>query len=232
MHSSEYQCVLKVDNLCRKVRDSEGSERQILAAVSFTVTTGDILFVRGPSGVGKTLLLRSLALLDPVQGGSLQLNGQAPLEIGVTQWRSVVTYVPQARVQPKGTPAELYFAVQQFKAQKGRPRRDLPTLVQRLGLEQGTLNQQWSQLSGGQAQRMVLAIATALRPDVLLLDEPTSALDLESAKLTEAVLQDCGAACIWVSHDSRQLDRVGGRILDLPSGRQSSMNPTEPAITV
>lgn len=67
MSAGHSQCVLKVQNLCRSVSDSDGGERQILTALSFAVTTSDILFVRGPSGVGKTLLLRSLALLDPVQ---------------------------------------------------------------------------------------------------------------------------------------------------------------------
>lgn len=71
---------------------------------------------------------------------------------------------------------------------------------------------------GGQAQRVVLAIAVALRPSVLLLDEPTSALDPESARLAEAVLKGCGSACVWVSHDPLQPLRVGGRLLELPSG--------------
>lgn len=47
-----------------------------------------------------------------LQGGSLTLNGQTPLQLGVTKWRTLVTYVPQTRVHPKGTPAEFYFAAQ------------------------------------------------------------------------------------------------------------------------
>jgi hypothetical protein len=119
------------------------------------------------------------------QGGSLELNSQTPLQLGVTCWRTLVTYVPQTRVHPPGTPAEFYFSVQvlisscwmidsfgclvhhcgklkeligvsehgkrsctqQFKAQRGRPRGDLPALIHRLGLEQSVLNQPWTQLS-------------------------------------------------------------------------------------
>ncbi len=65
---------------------------------------------------------------------------------------------------------------------------------------------------------MVIAVAVALKPPILLLDEPTSALDPESAKLAEAVLKACGSACVWVSHDPAQPGRVGGRVLELPAG--------------
>lgn len=54
-------------------------------------------------------------LLQCKQGGALELNGQTPLQLGVTRWRTLVTYVPQTRVQPKGTPAEFYFSVQVHK---------------------------------------------------------------------------------------------------------------------
>jgi hypothetical protein len=47
-----------------------------------------------------------------LQGGSLELNGKTPLQLGVTCWRTLVTYVPQTRVHPPGTPAEFYFSVQ------------------------------------------------------------------------------------------------------------------------
>jgi ABC-type phosphate transport system ATPase subunit len=80
----------------------------------------------------------------------------------------------------------------------------------------GTLSPQ-----GGQAQRVSLAVAVALRPAVLLLDEPTSALDPESSAKVESVLAGCGAALLWVTHDAAQPGRVGGRQLELPGGEVS-----------
>lgn len=121
--------------------------RVILSDINFDLHTKEILFVSGPSGVGKTLLLRALAYLDPIQGGTLTLNGQTPQESGIPNWRAQVSYVNQARVGLKGTPAELYFSAQKFASQKGRRRGDLPAIVFQLGLEQAVLNRRWAELS-------------------------------------------------------------------------------------
>ncbi|CAD7695221.1 unnamed protein product [Ostreobium quekettii] len=213
----------------RRVIDS----RVILADITFDLAPGDILFLRGPSGVGKSLLLRAVAALDPIQGGSVRCNNQTPSEFGVPDWRSQITYVSQSRVNLTGTPAELYFSAQKFAAQRGRQRGDLPDILFQLGLEQLLLNRKWGELSGGQAQRVSIAIATALKPAILLLDEPTSACDLESTRRVEEVVRECGSAVIWATHDQEQPRRVGGKILDLPFGTISTVqvedqtNPSE-----
>ena len=217
-------CVLKVQNLTRTL-----GEHVLHSNISFSLRTGETLFIRGPSGVGKTLLLRSLAFLDPFDSGVLSLNGKTPNQLGAPLWRALVCYVFQQRVGYAGTPSELYFAAQQFAAQRGRPRGDLPALIHDLGLEQSVLNQPWSELSGGQAQRVQLAIAVALRPAVLLLDEPTSSLDVDSARRVERALKACGAALVWVSHDPHQPARVGGRCFDLPAGIESAVLTPPPS---
>eukprot|EP00873_Tetraselmis_striata_P017652 jgi/Tetstr1/437916/TSEL_026546.t1 len=218
--------VLEVRSLRRVV-----SNNAVLSDISLTVAQKDILFVRGPSGVGKSLLLRSIAGLDPMQGGRLTFNGRTPEEIGLPSWRSLVAYVGQARVNFKGTPAEFYFQSQRFESQKGRSRGDLPALIHEMGLEQLVLNQPWAELSGGQAQRVMLAIAIALKPAVLLLDEPTASLDPQSVYRVEDCLRRCPSSVIWVSHDPEQPQRVGGKILDLPLGTVSVLPPPDPRRT-
>mmetsp|Transcript_9209 Transcript_9209/g.16187 ORF Transcript_9209/g.16187 Transcript_9209/m.16187 type:complete len:249 (+) Transcript_9209:146-892(+) len=193
-------------------------KKPILRSLDFALApTGDRLFVRGPSGCGKTLLLRCIAGLDRLQTGSVMLGGQSPAAIGWPLWRVHVLYVLQSRVQLKGTPADFYLECQQLKAQRGRARGDLPALIHDLGLEQTILNQAWTTLSGGQAQRVMLALALALRPSVLLLDEPTSACDPVSTRRVEAAIARSGISCVWVSHDAEQPGRVGGRLLELPA---------------
>ncbi|KAG2481952.1 hypothetical protein HYH03_019085, partial [Edaphochlamys debaryana] len=124
--------LLEVRGLRRDIGD-----RTILQGISFTLEEGQVLFVRGPSGVGKSLLLRALAALDPVQGGTLLLHGSTPAQVGYPAWRTQVAHVPQSRASTlKGTPAELYFQAQRFASQRGRPRGDLPALVHAMGLEQ------------------------------------------------------------------------------------------------
>ncbi|EFJ52029.1 hypothetical protein VOLCADRAFT_72992, partial [Volvox carteri f. nagariensis] len=217
--------LLEVRNLRRDV-----AERNILSNISFVLEPGEILFVRGPSGVGKSLLLRALACLDQPQGGTLLLNGCPPAQVGYPAWRTAVSYVPQSRASSlRGTPAELYFRAQRFGSQRGRPRGDLPALIHSLGLEQSVLNQQWGELSGGQAQRVTLAVSLALGARVLLLDEPTSACDPLATLRVERVLSSCGAALVWVTHDQQQPTRVGGRLLELPLGTVVHLPPLTPA---
>lgn len=79
-------------------------------------------------------------------------------------------------------------------------------------------------MQGGEAQRVLLAICLALKPQFVLLDEVTSALDHESALKAEKVLKECGAALIWVTHDDQQPARVGGRILNLPLGTEMAVD--------
>jgi ABC-type iron transport system FetAB ATPase subunit len=219
---------LIVRNLTRTIGD-----KVLWSNISFSVRRGETIFIRGPSGVGKTLLLRSLACLDPIQsGGSITFEGKTPEHITIPKWRALITYVFQQRIASRGTPAELYYTAQRFSAQRGRPRGDLPAIIHELGLEQAVLLQPWSELSGGQAQRVQIAIAVALCPSILLLDEPTSSLDVDSARKVERVLKNCGSGLIWVSHDPQQPARVGGRVLDLPGGIESlvSTPPASPAV--
>ena len=211
-----HSCELVVKDICKSIAD-----KILWSDISFSLRTGEILFVRGPSGVGKTLLLRSLACLDPIQAHSITFGGNTPVEIGIPKWRTLINYIFQQRVALKGTPSELYYTAQRFSAQRGRSRGDLPAIIHDLGLEQAVLNQPWAELSGGQAQRVQIAIAVALRPAILLLDEPTSSLDVDSARRVERVLKNCGAGLLWVSHDPQQPSRVGGRVIDLPGGIQS-----------
>ena len=156
---------------------------------------GEVLGVSGPSGSGKTLLLRAIAALDPVPC-SRTLDGRRFEDMPPTEWRRRVLWIPQAPPMLRGTGTEL-------AARLGlSPTADLGVTA---------WDRPWSEASGGERQRMLLALALAADPDVLLLDEPTAALDPDRVAQVEALL--AGRTAVWVSHDAGQLDRVAtGRI--------------------
>jgi len=193
----------------------------IFRDLSFSVEEGQILFITGPSGTGKTTLLKCLACLEAHQKGDVFLRGKSASSLPVPQWRAEVTYVLQARVDHPGNPQSSLAKALAFKAQAARqvPRGDLLSLAESLGLSKQLLERDWVQLSGGEAQRAALAIALALNPQVLLLDEPTSSCDEASAKKIEAAVagfaRSSRCAVVWVTHNPEQPGRVGGEILRL-----------------
>ena len=200
--------VFEVVGLSRQV-----NKRTLFSDLSLYLTRGETLVVHGPSGCGKTQLLRMLAQLDPTEGAEFRLRGQTPAFLGFPVWRSRVLWVPQRAPILSGTPQAHAQTVADFASQRARDVDDPRQIGLRWGLPVNAWNQPWSDLSGGEAQRALLAIAVSRRPDVLLLDEPTSNLDAKATLAVERTL-----AChtvIWVTHDAAQINRVADRTLAL-----------------
>ena len=195
--------------------------RQGLAPVSFTLNAGECLAVRGPSGAGKTLLLRSIADLDPNQG-DVYLDDCHRSTIPAPQWRRMVGYLP---AEP-GWWGDLVG--DHFPDWDGV----LP-LVRRLGLPDDAKSWPLTRPSTGERMRLALIRALAAQPRVLMLDEPTAALDSASVGLVEALMaerREQGMAVLWVSHDPAQARRVAHRCLTIEAGtaREDAWTPTSP----
>ena len=175
------------------------------------IDTGECVSLRGPSGSGKSLLLRAIADLDP-HDGEVWLDGVACEQIPAPQWRRRVTLIP----------VESQWWLDLVGAHF--PPGECPWLAP-LGFEPAALGWQVSRLSSGEKQRLALARALMNRPRVLLLDEPTASLDEASALAVETVVadyrRDSGAAALWVSHSTQQAARVASRHYQLrPDGLQ------------
>ena len=191
-----------------------------LGPVSFTLDAGECVALRGPSGSGKSLLLRALADLDPNEG-TVTLAGRSRADMPAPQWRRAVTYVP---AEP-GWWADTV----------GAHFRDWNTaepLAVRLGLPPECRDWPVLRLSTGERQRLGLIRAlvngTAVNgtlvngPRVLLLDEPTSGLDETATAAVEQVIAEmltAGAGVLWVSHDAAQVARVARRLLLIENGQ-------------
>jgi ABC-type iron transport system FetAB ATPase subunit len=185
--------------------------RRLAGPLSFEVAPGDRVVVASPSGSGKTLLLRALAGLDAVQG-QIALNGTSQESINGPQWRRRVRYVSQLPPVLPETPAHTAKMIQSFAA-IGAFQRNPRTLAKGWGLPPSQWDQPWATLSGGESQRILLAIHLAAPPEILLLDEPTSALDPQATSAVEQSL--LAYTCVWVTHDIQQAERVGTQRLEL-----------------
>jgi phosphate-transporting ATPase len=177
---------------------------------SFELADGACVAVRGPSGAGKTLLLRALADLDPNQG-DLMLDGQARAAMPAPRWRRLVTY---CAAEPAWWADTVGAHFPHWKA--------AAPLVVALGLPENCRDWAIARASTGERQRLSLARGLAHGPRVLLLDEPTSGLDEDARGRAERLLQErfaAGLCALWVTHDDAQARRVAKRCLQVEHGR-------------
>lgn len=175
----------------------------MIGPVSFSLDAGDCLCLSGPSGTGKSLLLRAIADLDPHEG-TVWLGGTACDSIAPALWRCRVGLLP-----PESS-WWLPRAIDHFHDGQ-------PLSLDTLGLDSSLLGEPVARLSSGERQRLALLRLLVNTPRVLLLDEPTANLDPDSILRVEGVIAEYRkahqAAVIWVSHDPKQIARVANRHL-------------------
>ena len=197
-----------------------------LPPLTFEVADGECLAVEGPSGTGKTRLLRTIADLDPVDG-HIFLDGAERGETRPEAWRKLVRYAAAEPGWWTDTPRPAFPT-----DDPGRPR--LARLLASLGLAEELLDRPVSQLSTGERQRLALVRALIDEPRVLLLDEPSAALDPASAALVEEVIRYqmlSRRSVLLVSHDSAQITRLAHARLLLapPAGENGRAGPSGPS---
>jgi len=193
------------------------SSRMLLDHVDLEIHMGESLFLSGPSGSGKSLLLRAIALLDPVDSGELVWKGQ-PVTPPKTPWyRSQVMYLRQTAALGEGSVADCLKTPFGFQTQQ-QNRFDLSLIQQLLtnvNQPHDLLEQDIENLSGGERQIVQLIRALQFAPQVQLLDEPTASTDPETTQRIEILLQQwCREnpqrSLIWVSHSMEQIQRLLG----------------------
>ncbi len=207
-------------------RRSAGGEL-LLDRVSFRAGPGERWAVGGPTGAGKTLLLRALALLDAIDAGEVRWHGRSIADAEVPAYRRKVIYLHQRPALVEGTVEDNLRLPFEFSASRrvSYQRDRLLASLNRIGQKRAFLDRQSAALSGGERQIVALLRALQLEPEVLLLDEPTAALDSRSREQVEnlltAYLEESpqSRASVWVTHQADQISRIADWLLPIAGGR-------------
>jgi putative ABC transport system ATP-binding protein len=185
--------------------------RVLARGIDLAVGAGEVLALVGPSGVGKSSLLRCLVRLDEPAGGRVLVDGTDAREIEPCALRRRVGLVTQAPVMLEGdVRANLAYGLED------PDEAALGETLAATGLDAAFMDRTAQELSGGESARVAVARALARHPSALLLDEPTAALDAVATAAIEELVGDLaarGLGILIVTHDDAQADRVaGGRI--------------------
>jgi ABC-type polar amino acid transport system ATPase subunit len=198
--------------------------RTILNGITMTVTPGEIVCFVGPSGTGKSTLLRCVNGLETIQDGEIQFEGTKvePRSVGAVRKRVGMIF-QHFNLYPHLTalqnvmlaPMVVHKEARSIVEQRARALFDTVRLAHRV-------NAYPSQLSGGEQQRVAIARALCANPHLLMFDEPTSALDPETIGDVLAVMRDLaqeGRTMLVVTHEIRFAADVGTRMVFMDQGK-------------
>jgi len=209
---------------------------QAVVDVSLNVYQGEVVFVFGPSGGGKSTLLRCINRLETVSRGRIIVDGvcvtEHPRQMDIDKVREEVGMVFQLfNLFPHLTALQNIMLAQEKvrKRSKEEAAEIAHSLLKRVGLPEKA-DVYPNQLSGGQKQRVAMARALAMNPRIMLFDEPTSALDPEMIREVLDVMLDLakeGMTMVIVSHEMGFARAAADRMVFLEAGRVVEESPTE-----
>ncbi len=200
-------------------------ENVVLKDISLTVKRGEVIVVIGPSGCGKSTFLRCLNALEPIQGGTVEIDGKSVggSERDLTELRQKVGMVFQSYdLFPHMTVIDniTLAPIKVKKTPRAEAEEAARALLKRVGLSEKEKSYP-RELSGGQKQRVAIARALAMEPEVLLLDEVTAALDPEMVREVLDVILGLakeGKTMIIVTHEMQFARAVADRVLFFDGG--------------
>ena len=236
------RAVLHLRGVVREHRPPGGLLRRrpaerILHGIDLTVHEGESVGLVGPSGCGKSTLARAVLGLDPIQAGSIRLGGE-PMGPGaghaLRRRIQAVFQDPYGSLNPRHRAGRL--VAEPFHLARPRPdaaarRAAVAEALDAVGLPARAIDRHPHEFSGGQRQRLAIARALVIRPDIVVLDEAVSALDVRvRARVLDllADLQDrLGLAYLFISHDLAVVRAVTDRVIVMEDGRIVEEGPTE-----
>jgi ABC-2 type transport system ATP-binding protein len=192
--------------------------RTVLRGISFTVEAGETFGLLGPNGAGKTTTVEMIEGYRRPDAGQISVLGQNPATAG-RDHRARVGLMLQGGggVDPRMTAREVLRLHGRFHVAP----RDADELLELVGLTTAARTR-YRRLSGGEKQRLGLALALVGRPALVVLDEPTAGMDVDGRTATRALLgqlRDEGVTTLLTSHDLTDVERVADRIAIIDRGR-------------
>lgn len=205
---------IKIEDLDVTFQDNSGNDVKALTGVDLDIYKGEFISLLGPSGCGKTTLLRCIADLQEPTDGTVRIGGKTPKEVRMEQKIGFVFQQPVLfdwRTVKKNI--ELPLEIMYYSKEDRAKRAD--EMLEMVGLK--TFENHFpKQLSGGMQQRVNIARAFGLRPEILLMDEPFSALDeFTKEKLHEDVLRiwrQTNKTVVFVTHNIQEAVFLSDRI--------------------
>ena len=207
--------MLEVKDLCARRGDF------FLKDISFDVQDGEYFILLGPTGAGKTVLLESIAGLQGVRSGEVWIDGKNVTSLSIQERR--IGFAFQKYILHRHLPVRdnISFGLMWRYKKQREVDEAVDRVIELLGLQDLLNKRPWA-LSGGESQKICLARAIAVKPDLLILDEPLGSVDTESREVTERELKESHnqlrLTTIHVTHDFEEAIALGDRIAVMIDG--------------
>jgi len=220
--SRSVENVVEVENLV--VRYGRGAKSlTAVDGVSFTARAGQVTAVLGPNGAGKTSTIEVCEGLRSLTSGTVRVLGVDPASrAGRRDLRPRMgVMLQEGGVYPSARPIDVVRQFCGLYRRPGHPTPDPRELVDLVGLTDRRRTS-WRRLSGGEKQRLSLALALAAQPDVVFLDEPTSGVDVNGRDTIRAIIRsltDRGCGVILATHELDEAEKVSDRVVIFDHGK-------------
>jgi peptide/nickel transport system ATP-binding protein len=246
--ASRGEIVLDVAGLNKTYAEKRmfGGGRTVAAAqdVNLTVRRGEIVGVVGESGSGKSTVARCVVrLIDPTSSSAISINGFDIAQVTRRKLRplrqriQIVFQDPYRSLNPRRRVGDsIIEGLINFGAPRDQALAKARELLRMVGLDPDVMQRYPHQFSGGERQRICIARALALEPDILVADEPVSALDVsvqaQVLKLLEEIRERTGIGVLFITHDLRVAAQICDTIVVMQNGRIVEAGPAETVLSV
>jgi len=202
----------------------------LLRDINLTINSGEYFIILGPAGAGKTILLEAIAGLYPVLEGEVWIEDKEVTRISPEKRRIAIVYQDYMLFSHLSVEENIAFGLKLRKCHKSKVKEKVNDIAEVVGITH-LLHRKPQTLSGGEQQKVALARALVIEPEVLLLDEPLSALDPETKERMQSTLRDVhrrvGITIIHVTHDFEEAVALGHRVAVLNDGRVAQVGTPE-----